>query len=230
MLNYTYLVATDQIFILLSINWSGLQTIIMWFISGHYYILLVIPIKVVDFTLQWNHLYYTHYLRILISGSLKIPWSFLQILHGMTALALIGVLNEIWPWHKEVLLVIVVIFQLQRLCLVVKLDKCFGRSYMCKGQSSQNVHIWSKLPSMVKVNKDTAGKRHVVRRYNYVRQGTTLNEHAFLWIDNRNQLADILTKSGNAINFSSLWSIILYECKYFLSHIRGMLNFCQWRN
>ena len=57
---------------------------------------------------------------------------------------------------------------------------------------------------MVKVNKDTAGKRHVVRRYNYVRQGTTLNEHAFLWIDNRNQLADILTKSGNAINFSSL--------------------------
>ena len=57
---------------------------------------------------------------------------------------------------------------------------------------------------MVKVNNDTVGKRHVARRYQYVRQGTTLNEHAFFFIDNKNQLADIITKSGNVINFSHL--------------------------
>ena len=31
--------------------------------------------------------------------------------------------------------------------------------------------------SMATCNKDTAGNRHVSRRYHYVRQGTELNEH-----------------------------------------------------
>ncbi len=40
--------------------------------------------------------------------------------------------------------------------------------------------------SMAKCNKDTAGNRHVARRYHYVRQGTTLNEHVFEWIGTMN--------------------------------------------
>ena len=32
---------------------------------------------------------------------------------------------------------------------------------------------------MSECNKDTAGYRHVARRYHYVRQGTFLNEHKF---------------------------------------------------
>ena len=66
--------------------------------------------------------------------------------------------------------------------------------------------------SMANCNKDTAGNRHVARRYQYVRQGTTLKEHVFEWIGTKNQLADILTKSSNAITFSPLWSVILHEC------------------
>ena len=37
--------------------------------------------------------------------------------------------------------------------------------------------------SMAKCNKDTAGNRHVARRYHYVRQGTALQEHKFEWIE-----------------------------------------------
>ena len=69
--------------------------------------------------------------------------------------------------------------------------------------------------SMDRCNKDTAGNRHVARRYHYViffRQGTTLKEHVFEWIGTKNQSADILTKSSNAVTFSPLWSIILHEC------------------
>ena len=55
--------------------------------------------------------------------------------------------------------------------------------------------------SMAKCNKDAAGNIHVARRYHYVRQGTTLNEHVFEWIFTKNQLADILTKSSIAITF-----------------------------
>ena len=66
--------------------------------------------------------------------------------------------------------------------------------------------------SMARCNKDTAGNRHVARRYHYVRQGTRLKEHVFEWIDTKNQLADILSKSSNAITFSPIWSVILHEC------------------
>ena len=36
--------------------------------------------------------------------------------------------------------------------------------------------------SLARCNKDTAGNRHVARRYHYIRQGTTLKEHVFEWI------------------------------------------------
>ena len=39
--------------------------------------------------------------------------------------------------------------------------------------------------SMVKYNKDTADNRYVSRRYQYVRQGTTLNERIFEWIGSK---------------------------------------------
>ena len=66
--------------------------------------------------------------------------------------------------------------------------------------------------SMEKCSTDTFGNRRVKRRYHYLRQGATLNELVFEWIGTKNQLADILTKSGNAKNFSPLWSIILHKC------------------
>ena len=58
--------------------------------------------------------------------------------------------------------------------------------------------------SMARCNKDTAENRHVARKYHYVRQSTTLKEHVFDWIGTKNQLADILTKSSNAITISPL--------------------------
>ena len=64
---------------------------------------------------------------------------------------------------------------------------------------------------MAKCNKDTAGNRHVARRFHYVRQGTVLKEHEFEWIGSKFQLADILTKVGNKSSFSHLWSMILHQ-------------------
>ena len=64
---------------------------------------------------------------------------------------------------------------------------------------------------MAKCNKDTAGNRHVARRFHYVRQGTALKEHKFEWIGTKYQLADILTKVGNKSSFNHLWSLILHE-------------------
>ena len=65
--------------------------------------------------------------------------------------------------------------------------------------------------SMAKCNKDTAGNRHVARRYHYVRQGTALNEHKFEWIGTKYQLADTLTKPGTPTTFSSLWDLQLVD-------------------
>ena len=59
---------------------------------------------------------------------------------------------------------------------------------------------------MAKCNKDTAGNRHVVRRFHYVRQGTVLKEHTFDWISTKHQQADPLTKSGSQRTFGHLWS------------------------
>ena len=64
---------------------------------------------------------------------------------------------------------------------------------------------------MAKCNKDTAGNRHVARRFHYVRQGTVLKEHKFQWIASKYQLADILTKVGNKASFNHLWSLILHN-------------------
>ena len=65
--------------------------------------------------------------------------------------------------------------------------------------------------SMAKGNKDTAGNRHVARRFHYVRQGTVLNEHNFHWISMKHQLADLLTKVGSNSKFKSLWEILLHD-------------------
>ena len=59
--------------------------------------------------------------------------------------------------------------------------------------------------------EQTAGRRHVARRYHYVRQGTTLKEHVFEWISTKYQLADPLTKPGTPSTFGHLWSILLTE-------------------
>ena len=47
--------------------------------------------------------------------------------------------------------------------------------------------------SMARWNKDTAGNRHVTRRFHYVRQGTSFNGHSFEWIRTKDQQVD--TKS-----------------------------------
>ena len=64
---------------------------------------------------------------------------------------------------------------------------------------------------MTKCNKDTAGNRHVARRFHYVRRGTVLKEHEFEWISSKFQLADILTKVGNKSSFSHLWSPLVND-------------------
>ena len=65
--------------------------------------------------------------------------------------------------------------------------------------------------AMSKCNKDTAGNRHVARRYHYVRQGTSMNEHKFEWIGTKLQLADTLTKPGTPGTFGYLWSLQLTD-------------------
>ena len=81
---------------------------------------------------------------------------------------------------------------------------------------------------MSKCNKDTAGNRHVARRYHYVRQGTSMNEQKFEWIGTKLQLADTLTKPGTPGTFGCLWSLQLTDINNhqdgkFISHIRGVM-------
>ena len=64
---------------------------------------------------------------------------------------------------------------------------------------------------MSECNKDTAGNRHVARRYHYVRQGSLLNEHKFKWIGTKSQLADPMTKEGGPAKFKDLWDIFLID-------------------
>ena len=64
---------------------------------------------------------------------------------------------------------------------------------------------------MSECNKDTAGNRHVARRYHYVRQGSLLNEHKFKWIGTKSQLADPMTKEGGPAKFKNLWDIFLID-------------------
>ena len=65
--------------------------------------------------------------------------------------------------------------------------------------------------AMAKCNKDIAGNNHVARRYDYVCQGSTLNEHTIEWISTKYQLVDPLTKSDTINTFSFLWSLLLTE-------------------
>ena len=62
---------------------------------------------------------------------------------------------------------------------------------------------------MAKCDKDTAGNRHMTRRYHYIRQGTALKEHKFDWINTKAQVADILTKVGTQATFKHLWDMVL---------------------
>ena len=63
--------------------------------------------------------------------------------------------------------------------------------------------------SMARWNKGTAGNRHVIRRFNYVRQGTSLNEHGFEWIRTKHQQVD--TKSLEI--FQNIWSKYVFTSK-----------------
>ena len=65
--------------------------------------------------------------------------------------------------------------------------------------------------AMTKCNKDTAGNRHVARRYHYVCQGSTLKEHTFEWISTKYEWTDPLTKLGTISIFGFLWSPLLTE-------------------
>ena len=65
--------------------------------------------------------------------------------------------------------------------------------------------------AMASCNKDTAGNRHVARRYHYVRQGANLKEHIFHWINTKFQLADPMTKEGGPSKFKSLWDIYMID-------------------
>ena len=141
-------ISPNQKNILLSIKWPNLQIILVWSISGHYYIWLtflrVLLVKVAYFTLLWNPLHYTqHDLRIIVSGFLKIPWLFLQIRHGMIVWTLVGVQDEIWLWHKEVLLIVVVIFRSIWIYLVVRLNIFLLKMYAWRPVTIECCHmIW----------------------------------------------------------------------------------------
>ena len=65
--------------------------------------------------------------------------------------------------------------------------------------------------AMAKCNNDTAGNRHVARRYHYVCQGSTVKEHTFEWISTKYQLADPLIRLGTISTFGFLWSLLLAE-------------------
>ena len=65
--------------------------------------------------------------------------------------------------------------------------------------------------AMASCNKDTAGNRHVARRYHYVRQGANLKEHTFHWIQTKHQLADPLTKEGGTSKFKNLWDAYMID-------------------
>ena len=65
--------------------------------------------------------------------------------------------------------------------------------------------------AMVKCNKDTAGNRHVARRYHYICQESTLKEHTFEWISTKYHLVDPLTKPGTISTFGFLWLLLLTE-------------------
>ena len=65
--------------------------------------------------------------------------------------------------------------------------------------------------AMRSCNKDTAGNRHVLRGYPYVRQGITLKEHIFDWISTKKHLADPLTKQDCRSKFKDIWDTYMYN-------------------
>ena len=107
----------------------------------------------------------------------------------------------------------------------------FSRYSMHEGKSPTNAYLWPKIylctteydgdklnqkPAkiiidneaaicMAKCNKDTAGNRHVARRFHYVRQGTVLKEHEFEWISSKFQLADSGWCGGSITIYFQRW-------------------------
>ena len=65
--------------------------------------------------------------------------------------------------------------------------------------------------AMATCKKDTDGNRHVKRKYNYVRLGTSLKEHKFSWMGTKYQLVGISTKPSSHKNFSHFWDTILFH-------------------
>ena len=72
--------------------------------------------------------------------------------------------------------------------------------------------------AMSSCNKDTAGNRHVARRYHYVRQGTALKEHTFHWIGTKFQLADPMTKEGGPSKFKGLWDVYMVDMENYVTN------------
>ena len=51
--------------------------------------------------------------------------------------------------------------------------------------------------AMANSDRDTARTRHISRRFHYVRHGVSRQEHVLAWVPTDEQMADLLTKSGN---------------------------------
>ena len=73
---------------------------------------------------------------------------------------------------------------------------------MCDNQAA--VH-------MAKNDQITKRNCHISRRFHYVRQGITQNEHKFSWIGTKFQQADPLTKPGSATIFGNIWPYQLHD-------------------
>ena len=57
-------------------------------------------------------------------------------------------------------------------------------------------------------DKDNTRMRHILQRYHFVQQGSTLGQHQLGWIRTENHMADPLTKNGD---FKDINSIILVD-------------------
>ena len=107
-------------------------------------------------------------------------------------------------------------------CMRASHLRMLGYDFDNLGKDDYDAENMKSLPSMIIVdneaaiamsscNKDTAGNRHVARRYHYVRQGTALKEHSFHWIGTKFQLADPMTKEGGPTKFKSLWDSYMID-------------------
>jgi hypothetical protein len=59
--------------------------------------------------------------------------------------------------------------------------------------------------------KDTQRTRHMMRRYNYVREGVENNQHTLIWITTNAQVADIGTKILGRILLDSFKELLFVK-------------------